>query len=252
MVQQPEFAHLRLSVDDRIATIALDRAGPVNAFSTEMYREIRAAVRAADIREDVAGILLTSAKTDFGVGGDLREMRDLTASGTTADLYGFRDDLPYAALRSVRKPMVAAVDGLCVGGGLGIAASCDIVVVGESARLGIPEVKVGLIDGLAASTLFGHVPRSALNYLLFSGALIGAEEAVRIGLALECVPSSRLQERCREIARQVSSTSSSAVEHYKRIIRSYERPDNLDDVIELIVRSPEVRARLTEFFSKEK
>ncbi|WP_020500808.1 enoyl-CoA hydratase/isomerase family protein [Sciscionella marina] len=250
MIHSPQFEHLQLVVENQVATISLDRAGGVNAFSTAMYREIRAAIRIADSAGDVSCILLRSAKRDFGVGGDLHEMRELLDNGQDVDLYRFRDDLPYAALRSTRKPTVAAVDGLCVGGGLGIATSCDIVLVGDSARFGVPEVKMGLIDGLAASTLFGHIPRSALNYLLFSGKLIDAREAVRIGLALECVPGAELQARARELAHDVSSTSASAIEQYKRIIRGYERLDNLDDVAELIVKSPEVRARLNDFHAR--
>ena len=233
-----------------VSTVVLDRPGHINAFSSTMYREIRSALRTADADPDTSVILLRAPGDVFGVGGDLQEMLDFLDSDDPDLKFRYRDDLPFATLRSCRKPTVAAVRGTCVGGGFGLASACDLVVADEDARFGIPEVRVGLIDGLAVAALYGHMPLPALKYLLFTRALIDAREALRLGLVLEVVSGDRFDGRVDELCGQLVERSPSAISAYKRILRGYDRPDHLDEMFEVLTGDPGAAARMREFFER--
>jgi enoyl-CoA hydratase len=239
------FENVRIDSADGVSSIVLDRPGHINAYTTQMYREIRRAVRIADAEPTTSVIVFRAEGDVFGAGGDLNEMLSyLDESEPGGPVFMFRDDLPFQAVRACHKPTIAEIRGTCVGGGFGLATSCDVVVAAEGTRVGSPEARVGLIDGLAISTLFGHMPLPALKYLLFSGSLIDAAEALRLGLVLECVPDERLTDRVNEIAQEFRATSSTAIRVYKRILRSYERPDNLDDVLDILLGDPEIAERI--------
>lgn len=246
-----DLVDVHLRAGDGVSTIVLDRKGRINAYSASMYREIRQLVRVADEDPDTSVIVFSAVGEVFGAGGDLHEMLQFLDEGEPGGpTYAYRDDLPFRAVRACHKPTLAVVRGTCVGGGFGLATACDIVIVADGTRMGIPEAKVGLIDGLAIAALYGHVPLPSLKYLLFTGALIDAQEALRLGLVLECVAPDRLDARAREIAQELRSSSSQAIATYKRIFRSYERPDHVDDVMDLLQRDPDTAARIRAFFDK--
>ncbi|MBS1676373.1 MAG: enoyl-CoA hydratase/isomerase family protein [Actinobacteria bacterium] len=240
-----EFKNLRSDNADGIASIVLDRPGHINAYTTEMYREIRLATRIAEADPEVAVIVFSAAGDVFGVGGDLNEMLEYLDDGPPHErVFRYQDDLPFATIRGCRKPTIAAIRGTCVGGGFGLATACDVVIAAEGTRVGIPEAKVGLIDGLAIARLFAQMPLPALKYLLFSGSLIDAREAWRLGLVLECVPADDLLARAWEVAAEFAATSPAAIRAYKKIFRSYDRPDHLDEMIELLLGDPEAADRM--------
>ena len=249
MTRATTFENVRIEHDGAISLLVLDRPGQINAFTSAMYREIRQAVRICDAEPSTTVIVLAAEGEVFGVGGDVHEMLEYLGDDAPDErAFRFRDDLPFGAVRACQKPTIAQVSGTCVGGGLGLATACDVAVVAEGTRMGIPEARIGLIDGLAIAALYGHVTLPALRYLLFSGALIDAAEAVRIGLVLECVPRPALSDRVRELAAQFAASSSRAISEYKRILRSYERHHHLDDMIELMLGDPEVAQRIRERF----
>jgi enoyl-CoA hydratase/carnithine racemase len=250
-VTSPEYVNLSVESADGVSTIVLDRPGHINAYSSEMYREIRRATRAADEDPETSVIVFTAAGTVFGAGGDLHEMLGLLdAHEPGGGVYAFRDDLPFTTIRACRKPTIAAPRGTCVGGGFALATACDLVIAAEGTRMGIPEARVGLIDGLAISTLYGHVPLPALRYLLFTGSLIDATEALRLGMLLEVVPADVLMDRVAQVAREMQACGPTAIEAYKRVLRSYERPDHLDDVMDILVRDPQTADRIRTFFAE--
>jgi enoyl-CoA hydratase/carnithine racemase len=164
--------------------------------------------------------------------------------------YQYRDDLPFSTLRECHKPTVAAVRGTCVGGAFGLASACDMIIAERGARFGIPEIRVGLIDGLAIAALYGHMPLPALKYLLFTGALIDADEALRLGLVLDAVPVDRFESRVEEVCRQLTLGSPGAIGAYKGILRSYDRPDHLDAMMEILIEDPGAADRMRTFFDR--
>jgi len=245
----PDYRNLKVKREGLACVIILDRPGHINAYTTEMYREIRSATRFADNDPDTSVIVFRSASDVFGVGGDLAEMLEYLDSDDPDLAYKFRDDLPFLAVRACEKPTVAAIRGTCVGGGFALAAACDLAIAQDATKIGIPEVKIGLIDGLAIAALYGQIPLPALRYLLFTGALIDAAEALRLGLILECVPADRFTDRVNELVAELSSVDSQAISQYKRILRTYDRPDHLDDMMKVLSQNKGTAARLRDFFT---
>ena len=247
------YEHLRLDVEEGVATLTLDRAGGRNAFSTDFYAEVRDAVRRADVDDAVSCVVFTSAAEDFAVGGDLREMlRYLQGEQPSWDIWKFRDTLPFESIRACRKPTIAAVHGICVGGGFATAISCDFVLSAPDARFGTPETKVGLIDGLVGPALYGQVPLPVLKFLLFSGELVDAEYAFRVGIVFEIHERHKLMPRARELARTFAANGQGIIADYKRTFRSYELPVVYEDTMRTLYTDPATQERVKRFFTEDR
>jgi enoyl-CoA hydratase/carnithine racemase len=246
---EAKYVNLRTRRDGGIMTITLDRPGGRNAFSTEFYAELRSAIREADVDPAIAGVVIDSAADNFAVGGDLKEMLEyLDGDEPSWDLWKFRDSLPFESIRACRKPTIALVDGICCGGGFATAISCDFILATAHSRFGTPETKVGLIDGLVAPALYGQVPLSIIKYLLFSGALIGAEYARDVGLIFEIVAADNLTPRARALLAQFAANGQDIISDYKRVIRSYEHPVDYESTMRLLYSDRPTQQRVRVFF----
>lgn len=176
------FETLDLEVDDGIATIRLAN-DPVNAIDQEMRRELAEAVDV--LREDRVRVGVFAGSPDvFSVGADVGLFEEAQA-WTTPEFRSNSRVLGRAfdALESMEKPIIAAIDGTCVGGGLELTLACDVRVAAPDARLGFPEHNIGLIPGLGGCSRFVHLvgPGTAKD-MIFSGELIDGERARMIGL----------------------------------------------------------------------
>ena len=172
---------VRYDVSDRIAEISLARP-PVNALSLALLEQLIAALQRAAADETIRAVVLTSALTHrFSAGLDLRGL----LGKPTAEVRRLLDKL-YVELvdaqSNLGKPSIAAVGGAARGGGMTLAISCDVLVAGESASFGYPEIDLGLVPAIH----FVHLPRIVGRHrafeLLFSGRSFGAEEAASLGL----------------------------------------------------------------------
>jgi enoyl-CoA hydratase/carnithine racemase len=251
-MSKEKYENLRIVANDGIATITLDRPGGRNAFSTAFYAELRSAIREADVDADIRGVVIDSAARDFSVGGDLREMLGYLDAGTPPSwrLWEFRDSLPFDAIRGCRKPTIAVVDGICCGGGFATAVSCDFIIATPRSRFGTPETKVGLMDGLMGPALFGHVPKSVLKYMLFSGELIDAEYARTTGLVFEVLPEPDAHERATALLTLFASNSPQIIADYKRQLLSYEPAIAYEDTMRELYSEPAAQDRVRGFFSR--
>jgi enoyl-CoA hydratase len=191
--------NLRYDVSDRIAEISLARP-PVNALSLSLLEQLIAAFRRAAADDSVRAVVLTSAvPRRFSAGLDL----DLLLGKSGAEVRQFLDKL-YVELADVQydlgKPSIAAVGGAARGGGMTLAISCDVLVAGESATFGYPEIDLGLVPAIH----FVHLPRIVGRHrafeLLFSGRSFGAGEAASLGLVSRVVPDDKLRDEARVMA----------------------------------------------------
>ena len=248
------YENLRLAMDGGVATITLARPDGRNAFSTTFYAELRSAIRAADVDPEVTGVVIDSASRDFAVGGDLAEMLGYLGPDEGGqvdwDVWGFRDSLPFDAIRACRKPVVAVVDGICCGGGFATAISCDFVLASPASRFGTPETKVGLMDGLVPPVLFGQIPLPLLKYLLFSGELIDAAAAQSAGLVFEVRPAEELTERAHALLARFAANGPEIIGAYKRILRSYDLPIDYEDTMRGLYTDPAIQDRVRGFFRR--
>ncbi|MFA9418204.1 enoyl-CoA hydratase/isomerase family protein [Natrinema sp. HArc-T2] len=177
------FDTLEVSVDDGIATVRLANE-PVNAISQQMRYELADAVEI--LREDRVRVgLITGSADVFSVGADIGLFE--TAQEWSTDEFRSNSRIlggAFDALETMEKPVLAAIDGTCVGGGLELALACDVRIAAPDATLGFPEHNIGLIPGLGGCSRFVHLvgPGTAKD-LIFSGDLIDGERAHEIGLA---------------------------------------------------------------------
>nr|WP_298992752.1 enoyl-CoA hydratase/isomerase family protein [uncultured Pseudokineococcus sp.] len=171
--------------DDGVAVLRLRRP-PVNALDAAAQDLVAALAREADAREDVRAVVVTGGAV-FGAGADVHEMAAMTGEEMAVRapaLQAFTD-----AVAAVRVPVVAAVEGAALGGGLELALACDVRVCAKDARLGLPEVGLGVLPGAGGTQRLARlVGPSRAKDLLWSGAPVGAEEALRLGLVDEVVP----------------------------------------------------------------
>ena len=202
--------------EGRIAVLTLDRPEKLNAMDMGMYGEISA--RLAEIDRDdriSAGIVTGAGDRAFTAGADLLTVHDpdQEAGGWSA-VRADRFDLGL----EVQKPLIAAVNGYCLAGGLELALVCDIRIASERAQFGTPEVRWNILHGYGAQLLPSIVGLSNALNLLLTGRFIDAAEAHRIGLVQEVVPHDRVLARAREVAEEICRNGPMAVRMTKELV----------------------------------
>lgn len=209
------------SSGDGIVVVTLARP-PVNAVDREMYIEIAELFHDVDtIGADVRAIVLTGAGKHFCAGNDLEEFATMTPENGTERMWRVRE--AFFAIQDCAVPVIAAVDGVAIGTGLAIAASCDFVVASEEARFGLPELSVGVMGG--ARHLARIAPQPLVRRMFFTGEHIPARTFQESGGSLVVVPRAELMERARAFALKVASFSPTAVRVGKRILNRVEDMD---------------------------
>lgn len=207
----------RRSDGDEVEVLVL-RNPPVNALSTRLLDQLEQHVAAIEADRKVRAVVLTGDGQYFSAGADLKEMATL----------GF-DDAPkivrrgqalFQRVTELRPPVVAAINGLALGGGLELALACDLRVAGESAKLGAPEANYGLLPAYGGTQ---RLPRlvgvSKAMELIFTGSMISAAESVRIGLVNKVVPAGQELRAARDLAHTIAQKAPRAVAGAKRAIR---------------------------------
>lgn len=178
---------VRLESKDGIGTIRLERP-PMNALNKQVQEELRAAATAAAADPDVRAVIVYGGEKVFAAGADIKEMADMSY----VDMAERAADLSSAlgAFTRIPKPVVAAITGYALGGGCELALACDWRVVAEDAKLGQPEIKLGIIPGAGGTQRLARLVGPArAKELVMSGRMIDAQEALRIGLADRVVPA---------------------------------------------------------------
>jgi enoyl-CoA hydratase/carnithine racemase len=221
-----QFETILYEVDDRIATITLNRPDKLNAVSPLMVRELRVAYAAAESDEAVWIVLVTGAGRAFCAGADVGEIPDdgrviydepyLT---TYAQWEAPQEATP--PFRSMTKPILTAVNGLCCGAGLDLVTTGDIAIASERAEFFDPHVSIGLVSGREVVRLARVLPLNVAMRMALTGRheRLGAQRAFDLGLVSEVVPHDRLLERAREVAAIVNRNAPLAVRGTRLAIR---------------------------------
>ncbi|MDT7550062.1 MAG: hypothetical protein QOE84_2456 [Actinomycetota bacterium] len=198
-----ELDHVLYAVADGVAEIRLNRPEVRNVLSagpTGTRAQILQALASAESDPSVGAILLTASGTAFCAGGDLTGGTPRETALEDAEFLDEADRF-HRTLRGASLPVVAAVQGHCLGAGLLLAASCDLVVAGAGATFGLPEGRLGLVG---ASYLVPVIGRQWAKFLILSGESIGAARARDIGLVLAVVPDADLGDKTEELARRLA------------------------------------------------
>lgn len=209
-----------VTVDDGIATITLNRPEARNAIDPEMRSLLHETWRRVSTDDQVRVAVLTGAGDQaFCAGADLKKPLSSTDSPATRE---FGQDTSDSLLEGLDtdKPLVCAINGHAVGGGLELALACDIRIASSAARFGLPEVRVGTIPGSGGTQLLPRtIGRSHAMHMLLTGELIDAAQALAWGLVSEVVAPEEVRERALEIARIIAGNAPLAVRAVKRLVR---------------------------------
>jgi enoyl-CoA hydratase len=190
---------VRLEAKDGIGTIRLDRP-PMNPLNTQVQEELRAAAQAAAEDDAVRAVVVWGGEKVFAAGADITEFTATTFQDMTVRAAALSS--AFDAVARVGKPTVAAITGYALGGGCELALACDWRVVAEDAKLGQPEIKLGIIPGAGGTQRLARLigPARAKD-LIFSGRMVDAEEALRIGLADRVAPAADVYATAVELLR---------------------------------------------------
>lgn len=213
-----EFKYIIYEKSDGIATIILNRPEAMNAFSKDVVSEILNALE--DVRNDdaVRVVVLTGAgEKAFSAGADIRSMVGMTAlKARELSLMGEKLCL---ALENLEKPVIAALNGYALGGGLEVAMSCDLRIASETARMGQTEVNIGLIPGWGGTQrLTRLVGMTKTKELVYLGKMIDAKTAEQIGIVNMVVAPDKFRETVRQFALELASKAPVAVKVAKALI----------------------------------
>jgi enoyl-CoA hydratase/carnithine racemase len=213
-----EFEDLRVEVDDHVAIITLDRAEQLNAFSAAMGRSLTAALRAADADDAVRVVVLTGAGRAFCAGADFSGGAGVFGTPTKETFSS--DPLDDFHPWDVRKPVIAAINGHAVGLGLTMTLQCDIRIVADDAKLGIVQVRRGILPDLHSHwTLPRIVGHARATELLLTGRMFRGHDALEWGLATEALPAEQVLPRALELAHEIAThTAPISVGASKRLL----------------------------------
>lgn len=200
---------------DGTATVRIDRPQARNALNIAVRKGLAEACREIAEDDSVRAVVLTGGPEVFAAGADLNEFVDAGA----LDILKRRAERWWQAVAEVPQPMIAAVNGFALGGGLELAMCADIIVAGRSARLGQPEVKVGIMPGAGGTQrLTRAVGKFQAMRLVLTGEVIGAEEALAIGLVSKVVEDAEVYPAALEMARAIAALPPIAVQQAKEAV----------------------------------
>jgi enoyl-CoA hydratase len=201
-----------------LAIVTLDRPKVLNALNSDTLAELDQVFSALADDPEIRVILLAGAgDRAFAAGADIRELAELDAG--QGELFSARGQGIFRRIETLGKPVIACIRGFALGGGCELAMACTLRLAADDARLGQPEVKLGVICGYGGTQRLPRlVGRGAALKLLLTGALIDASEALRIGLVDEVVPASQLMERAEGLALEIAANAPLAVTETLRAV----------------------------------
>ncbi|MCH8562970.1 enoyl-CoA hydratase-related protein [Nesterenkonia sp. YGD6] len=210
-----EYSTILVSTEARVGKITLNRPESLNALNTMMMEEVVHAAGVFDASPDIGAILVTGSDKAFAAGADINEMSEQDHPGMyAADWFRRWDDFT-----RLRTPIVAAVNGYALGGGCELAMMADVIVAGEGARFGQPEINLGVIPGMGASQrLTRSVGKAKAMDMILTGRHIHADEAERIGLVSRVVADEDTVAEATKVAEQIASKSKPAAQMGKEAV----------------------------------
>jgi enoyl-CoA hydratase/carnithine racemase len=205
--------------DGRVAVITLNRPHADNAITTEMGARLTEVVETIAVQPSIRVVVLTGAgEKAFSVGSDLRQRKNMTKEDWLRQRQDF--DRTLYTVRELRKPILAAVNGVAYGGGSELAQSTDFIIASENATFGQPEAMLGLAAGGGSPALLPRLlPPGRAMQMLMTGDPIGAQEAHRLGMVNEIHAQGELMDAALRIAEKIASNSPTAVQAVKRAVR---------------------------------
>jgi len=199
------YSHFLVSKENRIAVVAVNNP-PANALNQPTLQELRSILDELENDGDVKAIVLTGEGRFFVAGADIKEFTQLTP--TDAEALAASGQALFNRLETYSKPIIAAINGACLGGGLELAMACHIRLAAAEAKLGLPELNLGLIPGYGGTQRLPRlVGRGKATQMILTSEMIGGEEAHRIGLVEAVYPLEQLLDEAKQLAMAIAQKS---------------------------------------------
>jgi enoyl-CoA hydratase/carnithine racemase len=209
---------IRYDQDGKVVTITIDRPQAMNAMDRETSRELAEAFQDFDRDEQRLVAILTGAgDRAFSAGADLKKMYGRAEDGNIREIWDHECQWRLGQRLQVWKPVIAAINGYCLAGGLELAMGCDIRIASDTASFGCPEVRWGILHGYGALRLPKTVPLSAAMELLLTGERISAQDAYRLGIVSRVVAPAELMPTARQLAEKICANGPLAVRITKEL-----------------------------------
>ncbi|HET89264.1 MAG TPA: enoyl-CoA hydratase [Chloroflexi bacterium] len=209
-----EWQYIRTEVEEQVALLTIDHP-PVNSFNKQVVTELDEAVDELLADDEVKVVIITGGGTNaFVAGADIPEIKALFESGDTDSSAKFlkRGHSAFRKIESAPKPFIAAINGFCLGGGLELAMSCHMRICSDRARLGQPEINLGIIPGWGGTQRLSRLAgRGKAIELILTGDMMTAQEAYRLNLVNKVVPGGAVLKEARGLARKIASKSKFAI-----------------------------------------
>lgn len=210
-----DFAHIKVETHDRVGLVQLNRPKALNALNRQMMEEIVIALRSYDEDPNIGAIVIAGDGRAFAAGADIKEMLEASSvqmlSNDTISLW---DQVTY-----IKKPVLAAVSGWCLGGGNELAMACDMIVASESAKFGQPEINIGVIPGAGGTQRLTRAVGKALAMeMVLNNRHLSAAEALQYGLVNKVVPDELYLEEAMNLAAEIASRAPLAVRFGKEMV----------------------------------
>jgi enoyl-CoA hydratase len=211
-----EFKTIALSREGAVGVITLNRPEALNAINAQMVNELLAAFGELEADGAVRCVVIAGSERVFSAGADIKEMSAMTAVRTPASEHFFQ---LWDRAGRFSKPIVAALSGFVLGGGLELAMACDVLIASETTQLGQPEIDIGIIPGGGGTQRLARaVGKSKAMEMILTGKRIGAEEAKAIGLVSRVVPKEACLAEAMKVAGEIASKSPLAARFAKAAV----------------------------------
>lgn len=209
------YSTIIVETHDRVGWVRLNRPQAMNALNNELLTELMEALSTFDQDPGIGAMVISGSERAFAAGADIKEMADATAVEMLAQNRVGQFD----QLRHLKKPLIAAVAGWCLGGGCELAMSCDMIIAAESARFGQPEITIGVIPGAGGTQRLTRAVGKALAMeMVLNNRTLTAQEAQLYGLVNRVVPVERYLDEAMELAVEIANRAPVAIRLAKEAI----------------------------------
>ena len=209
------YTSILVETHGRVGLVRLNRPQALNALNTSLRNELMAALAAFDADDAIGAMVIAGDERSFAAGADIKEMAEASAVSMLLE-----DQISaFDGIRKIKKPIIAAVSGWCLGGGNELAMSCDMIVASETARFGQPEINLGVIPGAGGTQrLTRAVGKAIAMEMVLNNRTLTAQEALHYGLVNRVVPVERCLEEALQLAAEIAARAPLAVRLGKEAI----------------------------------
>lgn len=214
--------YLQVSREERVGVIQLHRPDALNALNPDLMAELVQVLAEFDRDDTVGCIVLTGGEKVFAAGADIKRMAEASAVEMLQE-----DTLAvWDQIRLVKKPIIAAINGYALGGGCEVAMMCDLIIAGENAKFGQPEINIGVIPGAGGTQRLTHaIGKAKAMELILTGRPFSAKEALEMGLINKVVPAEQTLAEAKQLAKTIAEKPALAVRLAKEsVLKAFETP----------------------------